>query len=146
MEDELSLNNDLAELNRLSQWIHRFGRSLGLAEAEIFNLDLALEEIVTNVMKYAYGPGVEQLIEVRAWFKDGVLTLMVEDSGDRFDPLEAERPSQPHELADMAVGGLGIFLTRQIMDEMSYARRKGRNILTMIKRFGPAVGLTPARR
>jgi len=135
MTGELILANDLAELVRLREWIGRLSRDLNLDRDQVFALELTLEEIVTNVMKYAYGPGVEQPIRIGSRVQAGKLIIEVEDSGAEFNPLEVDQPSPDLGLEERKAGGLGIHFIRRLMDELAYERRQGRNVFTVAKKL-----------
>ncbi|MFH1135713.1 MAG: ATP-binding protein [Pseudomonadota bacterium] len=136
MIESLILENDLGELTRLTDWIDGLGESIGLSGGNVFAINLALEEIVTNVMKYSYGPDKKLPIEIHLKWENGVLEVAVEDQGEAFNPLEVAAPDMDLELDEMKIGGLGLHLVRQKMDEVTYARERGRNILTLVLRPG----------
>jgi len=145
MTGELILANDLAELIRLREWIDRLCRDLGLGRDQVFALELALEEIVTNVMKYAYGPGVEQPIRISGRVQEGKLIIEVEDSGPEFNPLEVGQPSPELSLEQRKVGGLGLHFIRGLMDELAWERRRGRNVFTVAKKLAAEESSAGAR-
>ena len=135
MKQEITLQNEWAELDRLNGWLDKLAHGLGLSDHENYMLHLALEEIVTNVMKYAYGPGVEKDIDVCSRVSDNLLEVTVIDQGRPFNPLTAEEPVFPNKIEDMKVGGLGIHIVKTMIKDLRYERREGRNVLTMcIKR------------
>lgn len=100
-----------------------------------FNINLVLEELVTNVINYAYPSTEEHSFSVTADGEaGGVLTLQIIDDGVPFDPLnEAPEVDVTLGVEERPVGGLGIFIVKQIMDEVSYSRTDGKNILTLQK-------------
>ena len=101
------------------------------AEAQI---DIALDEIYTNVVKYAYGDEVGE-VTVRLDFSDDVseVRMTVSDAGIPYDPLKQEDPDVSLEADERQIGGLGIYLVKQLMDEVSYEYRGGMNILRIRK-------------
>ena len=137
MEDVvLHLRNDTAELERLAAELARFGSAHGLSERDLFQVTLALDEVVTNVISYAFDDAAEHEIAVRLRFAAGGIAIEVEDDGRPFDPLavppvdaQLERPIEERE-----VGGLGLHLVRRTMDGLEYRREMGKNVLTMRKR------------
>jgi anti-sigma regulatory factor (Ser/Thr protein kinase) len=133
--DTLVLANRLGELTRLTQWLRDWTVAEGLEPEVAQALDLALEEVVVNVMNHAYGPGVDLPIIVRLGLEGDRLAIQVEDQGPAYDPLAAPAPPAETPLLERTPGGLGIFLVRTIMDEMSWERRDGVNLLNMIKRL-----------
>ena len=102
--------------------------------------DLALEEHPTNVLGYGYGPGAPHRIVVALKVESGCLCVDVEDDGKAFDPLAVSPVDTSLPLAEKPVGGLGVHLMRQFMDELSHARESGKNVLRMRKRIAPQAG------
>jgi anti-sigma regulatory factor (Ser/Thr protein kinase) len=103
----------------------------GLDPERVLALQLAVEEAVTNITQYAY-EGAPGEVLVRAQAADQRLTVELVDTGVPFDPLSREDPNVHLPLAERPIGGLGIFLIRQVMDEVHYRREEGRNILTLV--------------
>jgi sigma-B regulation protein RsbU (phosphoserine phosphatase) len=130
----VELKNRLAEIERLSQIIDAFGKRHHLTSQVLFNLSLALEEILTNVISYGYADSDEHRIIVRLSLKQGELTAEVEDDGRPFNPLEAPEPDVERSLGERPIGGLGIHLVRKSMDRLEYRREEGKNLLVMKKR------------
>jgi anti-sigma regulatory factor (Ser/Thr protein kinase) len=90
-----------------------------------------LEEIITNVISYGYKDGLGHEISVRLSWKDPNIKVEVEDDGRPFNPLEAPPPDMVKPLAERNVGGLGIHLVREMMDELEYRRESDKNILVL---------------
>ncbi|MCQ2271193.1 MAG: ATP-binding protein [Bacteroidales bacterium] len=95
-----------------------------------FKIRLSVEETVENVVCYAYNNGLGY-IEVETSLENGVLSIMLKDSGKPFNPLNAPDPNVSLALEDRPIGGLGIFLCKQMMDEVNYEYVDNCNILTM---------------
>ena len=98
-------------------------------------MNLALDEVVTNVIRYAHDDGRQHPIVVRLALEQGVLTAQVEDDGRAFNPLDAPVPDIGAGIDDRPIGGLGIHLVRSVMTSVEYRREDGRNVLTMKKRL-----------
>jgi len=129
----IELRNDLAELARLSEALDQLGARYNLSPRTISEVNLALEEIVTNIISYGFdGPG-DHLIKIYLSMEDRQLTSQVEDNGRPFDPLQVPEPDVTAALEDRDTGGLGILLARKFMDDVSYSRDGDRNILLMKK-------------
>jgi anti-sigma regulatory factor (Ser/Thr protein kinase) len=143
--DSLTLEADLAELNRLSPWIAGLAENLALTPRTAFRLELALTEAVTNVLQYGLGDAAGGFVQVTAAVVPEGLALTVSDPGPPFDPLQVAPPDAPDSLEDAMVGGLGIHLLRQYADACVYVYRDGRNELTLTFNFTgerPANGTT----
>jgi serine/threonine-protein kinase RsbW len=133
----ITLRNDLAELERLGTAVEAFGTRHGLSSTTIFDVHLALDEILTNVVSYAYDDRREHTITVRLGMRDAhdlrQLEAQVEDDGRPFNPLEAAPPNIDAPVEERPIGGLGIYLVRRVMDDLEYRRQQGKNLLVMRK-------------
>ena len=96
-------------------------------------LRLIAEEGISNIILYAYESGEERRIEVTVSYDGEEVRLELRDDGKPFNPLEAPNPDLDAPLEARPEGGLGIYLMRSLADEMSYARRSGRNVLVLKK-------------
>ena len=127
---KLTLHNDVAEVSLLAEWVEQIGEELGLEMPEVFQLNLALEEAVVNVMNYAYEDS--GLIDLSAKVVDSEIVFVLEDSGKAFDPTKVDDPDITLSAEERNIGGLGIFLVQQLMSSLTYSREDGKNVLTMI--------------
>jgi anti-sigma regulatory factor (Ser/Thr protein kinase) len=133
---EITLRNDLSELDRVSQRLKEFAAHQHLDPQVLGDLDLALEEVLANIISYGYADDREHQITVSLEARTGEIRVHVEDDGRPFDPLEAPEPDTTRPLDERPVGGLGIHLVRQLMDGLEYRRQGDRNHLTMRKATG----------
>jgi anti-sigma regulatory factor (Ser/Thr protein kinase) len=129
------LKSSTAEINATSDAFRAFADGHGLTPAVLFAVDLALEEILSNIIFHGYNGQDDLPITVEATLLPDELMLRVEDAAPPFDPLKVAAPDLTIPLEDRKVGGLGIHLTRKMMDSLEYTRRDGRNVLTMRKRL-----------
>jgi sigma-B regulation protein RsbU (phosphoserine phosphatase) len=127
----VQLKNNLSELQRLNQSVTEFAERHGLSSELVFRLNLVLEEIITNVISYGYEDGLEHEISVRLSWQDRSIKVEVEDDGRPFNPLEAPQADIGKPLAEREVGGLGIHLVREMMDELKYRRENDKNLLIL---------------
>jgi anti-sigma regulatory factor (Ser/Thr protein kinase) len=134
------LKNDLAEIARLSESVDEIGRNHGIAAEVLYAVNLALDEILTNVISYGYAESGERVIQVRLTIAAGELVAEIEDDACPFNPLEAPAPEVNAPLQEKPLGGLGIHLARTMTDGMAYRRENGKNILTFRKKFAVAQG------
>jgi anti-sigma regulatory factor (Ser/Thr protein kinase) len=130
----VTLVNDQSEVERLSRLVEAFGEAEGIRPDLIFNVNLALDEVITNIIRYAHDDDHrEHPIVVRLALEPGMLTAQVEDDGRAFNPLEAPTPDLNASIEERPIGGLGIHLVRSMMNSVEYRREDGRNVLIMKK-------------
>lgn len=130
----IEFKSELSELGKLAQIVAEFGQRHHLSSQALFHTNLALEEILTNVISYAYDDSKEHQIIVCLLVEQGELTVKVEDDGRPFNPLEVPEPDIQKPLEERPIGGLGIHLVRNLMDRLEYRRHNGRNLLIMRKK------------
>jgi serine/threonine-protein kinase RsbW len=131
----LDLKNDPAEIARLAPLVAEFCAGHGLAEATAAQLNLALDEAITNIIAYAYDDAGEHEITVRLSLTTGALTAELIDDGREFDPLLVAAADSAAPLAERPIGGLGIHLVRHLMDDIRYRREGAKNHLVLAKRI-----------
>lgn len=133
MEQELrrlELPAGISALQKFTSFIRNGAQAAALPERQRGHLELVLEEILVNVMRHAYPEGERGTVEVGyAVEGPGKLFVQVSDAGRAFDPLAKDPPDLPLSLADRPIGGLGIFLVKEIAQSLSYSRVGNRNIL-----------------
>ena len=111
-------------------------REIEVDKKLVYKIHLALEEVLTNVCRYAYAPNVGKVtIKADIYSTPKGIMLRVIDEGKPFDPLKASEPDLDAPVEERQIGGLGIFITKNIMDEISYKREDNKNILIMKKTF-----------
>ena len=135
MEKKLILQNEVAEISKLAIFIEELGEEFGLSPELVFNLNLVLEEAVSNVILYAYPKEEHQTISLIARKKDNQLIFVLTDSGKEFDPTQAPDADITLSAEDRPIGGLVIFFIRQIMNTVEYQRIEGKNVLTLGKKL-----------
>jgi anti-sigma regulatory factor (Ser/Thr protein kinase) len=126
---------DMDHLEALMNFIGGHAQASGLDPQSLYRVDLAAEEVLTNIIKYAYPEG-QGLVEVACGVEDQSFVMEFRDQGQPFDPLAAEEPELSEDLHLRAVGGLGIHLVRQVMDQVSYHRQDQTNLLRIAKIIG----------
>lgn len=135
MEKSILLANDIAEISKLNQFIEEIGDEFSLAPDLVFNLTLVMEEAVVNVINYAYPKEEHEKIYVSARLHGGSIIMVIADNGKEFDPTLAPEADITLSAEERPIGGLGIFLIRNIMNEVKYERIEGKNILTLEKKL-----------
>ncbi len=102
---------------------------------DVWFVNLAVDELVTNCVKYAYSDSREHVIDVELQIADGHLIVTVVDDGREFNPLTIPPPDLKLPLEERPIGGLGIHLLLSVSDKMTYERRDNQNRLVLVKRI-----------
>jgi anti-sigma regulatory factor (Ser/Thr protein kinase) len=102
-----------------------------LSPATEYAINLALEEMVTNVIKYAYDDELPHQIGISVCIGDSEAVMTLTDDGHEFNPLAAPEPDLDQDIEDRPIGGLGLHLVQSMAKRVEYERRQGRNLLTL---------------
>ena len=116
-----------------SGWVEAFGEEHDLPRSIVNDLNVALDEVLNNIISYAYTDAADHPIAVELAFDGVEVTAVVTDDGVPFDPLLAPGPTLEPDLKKRRVGGVGIHFVRSLMDRYGYSRTNGRNVLTLTK-------------
>ena len=133
MNKEIIIKNEIAELERVAVFVKEVSQLLSLDSETTMNLNLALGGVVSNVILYAYPQKMGENIIIKASSDDNILVFTITDKGDEFDPTKVEDADITLAAEDREIGGLGIFIVKNIMNEVTYQRLDGKNILTLKK-------------
>jgi anti-sigma regulatory factor (Ser/Thr protein kinase) len=133
MEKHISIVNQLAQLDELAVAIEGISEEWELPMSLSMNLNLVLEELVTNIIFYGYEDTNEHHINIMLDKEDKLITVQIEDDAREFNPLLMAEPNIENSIEDRKIGGLGIFFVRKIMEEVTYKRDGNKNVLTMTK-------------
>ncbi len=131
----LTVKNDRTEIPRLARMVSEFCEQHQLPSTVEADLNLALEEIVINVMAHGYSRDGDHAIAVHLELEGGTLTVRVEDDGLPFNPLEAPPANLAVPPIERRPGGLGIHFVKTLMDALQYQRLGNKNVLVMQKRM-----------
>jgi len=133
MKRELIIKNEDQELLKVSEFIESVGEELDLDMSTMMKLQLVLEEMVSNVIFYAYPQQTSADITLTAESDGKEVTFVLSDSGKPFDPTAKEDADIDVNPMDREQGGMGILIVKNIMNEVSYQRLGDENRLTMKK-------------
>lgn len=128
--DALRLPAALESLERLRGFAVGRAEDAGLTMERVFKLELALEEILVNIINYAY-PAAPGEVEVACVTDQDFFRVAIQDWGAPFDPLAKNDPDLTESIEDRAIGGLGIFFVREMADHVGYERRGESNVLSV---------------
>ncbi len=132
-ELEYRLKNELDEIQTLAEAIKMFAETHNIPDRIAFQVNLSLDELLTNTISYGFPEGGEHVISVRIAFQGEVLVIETRDDGLAFNPLENAEPDTSQGIEERSIGGLGIHLVRNLMDEIEYRREENQNILVLKK-------------
>ena len=135
-EYSFELKNCLSELDTLCRNLEKYGRQIGLSSKMIFELNLALDELFTNIISYGFKDGKEHRVRVTLTPEKGVICLCIEDDGIAFDPTAFDHPDVSCSVAQCKIGGLGIHIIKKLMDDICYERCGNKNVLRLKKKLG----------
>ncbi len=133
---EMTIGSDIGEIPAVSAGLEEAMGVLGFSPEEILDTQLAVEEVITNVIIHGYKERGGEIC-LSCHITGDLAEIEVADHAPAFNPLSIPEPDIEGGLADRKIGGLGIYLVRRVMDEISYRYEDGRNILTMKKRRQP---------
>lgn len=129
----ITLKNNIEEIARMTDFIEDICEQKDLDAAARFNIRLALEEAVTNVIMYAFPEGETHEFDITVQESENSITFRITDNGKEFDPTSLPEPDTTLPAEERPLGGLGIFLIRRVMDKVEYSRVDGINVLTLVK-------------
>ncbi len=127
------IENQIGELPSLAKKIEALAEKWKLSSELTMNLNLVIEEALSNIIFYAFTDNHKHEIKISVSLANNRLIIKISDNGIPFNPLTHQQPDITLPAEKRPVGGLGILLMSQIMDEMHYTRQKNKNILTLYK-------------
>ncbi len=136
----LSIANRMSELPRATQAAGEFLRQQGVSRDVIATVDLALDELLANIVKWGYADSGEHRIQVTGAIDTTHMHMAIEDDGRPFDPTAAPEPDLNAPLERRREGGLGIHLVRTLVDEIHYERHGAQNCLRLKVALAPPSG------
>jgi len=131
---EFTLRNRLPEIARSQDELEKFATGHSFPQRKLHEVQLAFEEHLTNIVRYAYNDQAEHQIRVQFEFDSDELRIEVMDDGRPFNPLEHPAPDLTVPLDQRPIGGLGIHMIRKSLDGVEYRHEQNRNVLVMRKR------------
>lgn len=130
----LHIKNSLPEIARSIETFEAFAEDNALSQRIVYDISLCIDELVTNIVSYAFKDDKEHIIEIQFRVTEKEITLVFTDDGIEFDPVKKEDPIHlEHTVEERPIGGLGIYLVKKLMNSIKYKREDGKNILTLTK-------------
>lgn len=132
--DKIVLESKIENIKKVIEFVNSKIENYNFNEKAKVEIEIAIDELFGNIAKYAYGEDSGS-VEVQATVKENPLQVEITfiDSGIKYNPLEREMPDIDVNIHERKIGGLGIFITRKLMDDMKYEYKDGKNILTITR-------------
>ena len=137
---ELSLVNDLQEIGAAAARIDAFCEQREITSQIAYAVNLSIDEILTNTISYGYDDDEQHRIGLSLGMEDDVLVIEIVDDGRAFDSSLERDPDIDSTLEERSLGGLGLFLVQQLMDDVKYQRRDELNVITLRKNTAEQAG------
>jgi len=129
----VTLVSHRSEIERLHQLLEAFGEKHGVPASVVFAVNLALDEIVTNIIKHGHTDSADHNIQIGVALDHDVLEATVRDGAPPFNPLAVPPVDLAAPAAGRPIGGLGVHLVRSVMDSVDYRREGLQNVLVIKK-------------
>ncbi len=129
----ISIKNRIEETTGVTDLVEQTSLEAGFEQKEVYDILIALDEILSNIVYYAYPDGSTGVIDIEIKFDGETIEIRFIDSGVPFDPLTKADPDLSIPVEEREIGGLGIFIVKKLMNEVSYVRENEKNILMISK-------------
>jgi len=130
---KMTIKNHLSEIGQVKKRFNTFSEQYGISTPIRRKMNMVFDEMLNNIISYAYHDEDEHDIEIKVELSENRLTVSIADDGIPFNPIGVEAPDTELSLEERKIGGLGIHLVRNLMDKVSYQRRIDKNIVTFVK-------------
>ena len=132
---DISVHNDVTDLPNVAETVDRVGADAGIPARTVMQLQVVLDEVLSNVIKYAWPDGGTHEFFVRIDVREGGIEVTITDDGRPFNPLAPSPPQPPPPGRCPRPGGVGIHIVKQLVDGFEYVRFDGRNRVILTKRY-----------
>lgn len=134
---KITFEANFDNLDEIRDFVGEVARQVGFSDKEIYSIQLAADEASSNIIEHAYEGVNDGKIEIDCDMFDGGIKIVMRDRGKSFNPSSVPEPNVKADLSERKIGGLGMYLMRKLMDEVTYeSSAENGNILTMVKRMG----------
>jgi serine/threonine-protein kinase RsbW len=134
---KVTFDADFDNLDEIRDFVGEAASQAGFSDKEIYAIQLAADEASSNIIEHAYAGMKGGRLEIECNLFEGGLKIVMCDQGKSFNPSSVPEPNVNADLSERKIGGLGMYLMRKLMDEVTYETSdETGNILTMIKRVG----------
>ncbi len=132
---QLKIPSNTENLEIIRNFVSEIARKVGFKNDDIHKIELAVDEACTNVIQHAYKEKSNQLIDIAVKLDYKKFSVVITDRGEGFRFEDIDVPDMEEYLAELKVGGLGIYLMKTLMDEVDYKKTDGKNQVKMVKYF-----------
>lgn len=124
-------------LDEIREIVGEAARQAGFSDKEVYSIQLAADEASSNIIEHAYAGVQGGKIDIEISVSDKELKIVMRDRGKPFDPSSVPEPNVKADLSERKIGGLGMYLMRKLMDEVTYeSSAESGNLLVMVKQIG----------
>jgi sigma-B regulation protein RsbU (phosphoserine phosphatase) len=132
---DLEIDSALPEINTVIGAFEEFSEKAGIPMPVAMKVNLVFDELLNNIISYAFPEGSEHKIRIHAEKSVDRLLIIIEDDGLPFNPFAQSEVDTSQSLDERQIGGLGIHLVKNVMDDFSYERHLDSNVVTLVKNF-----------
>ena len=129
----VQINNQRNQIDTVRKLFDDYSKENKLTEKTSHDIQMALDELLTNIVSYGYEDTDEHWIDVHFGVDDGVLKVEIVDDSKPYNILERDDPDISLSMEDKPIGGLGVFLIKKLMSNVDYYTKEGKNHLVMTK-------------
>lgn len=136
MDDfQLTIKNELSNIDLVNDRFKSFAHEKEIPKNVVGAVCMVFDDLLTNIISYAYQDDGQHDIGIQVSLKENSLVIIIIDDGSPFDPFQVDSPETQLSIEEREVGGLGIHLVKEMMDNTSYQRKANQNIVTLTKYF-----------
>ncbi len=129
----LTVTNHISEIEKVHSIIEQIGTEFNCQAKTVFELNLAIDELLTNTISYGYDDKSVHTIEIEITVDAKKIIIKLQDDAKPFNPLNAKEADTTLSLEERSIGGLGIHIIKKIIDHITYERENNKNIISLTK-------------
>jgi len=130
------ITNQRDQIDTVRKFFDDYSKDNKLTEKTVHDIQMALDELLTNIVNYGYEDTDEHQIDIHFGVNDDAVKVEIVDDSKPYNILEKDNPDISLSVEDKPIGGLGIFLIKKLMSNVDYYTEEGKNHLVMIKELG----------
>ncbi len=129
------IENDLSEIAKVDETLDDFAEQFGVPPAIAATFHIIFDDLLNNVISYGFSDEQRHFIDISLELTESSLIVSIADDGVPFNPLAETAPDTTLSIEDRPIGGLGIHIVVNMVDDISYQRTADKNVLTLTKSF-----------